>query len=219
MFNIFIIAVSAYLIGSFPTGVLVGKIFMGKDIRKFGSGNTGATNSFRVLGPLYGSIVAVIDFLKGFLAGAVLVNIRPFSFEGIPESVFFVTAVLFVVIGHVFPLFAGFKGGMGFNSAAGALTAWIPLLAPFCLAIFMCVLTLTGHVAVTASVTAFFLPICYLILAHFSERVLFDPVILAFFIFIFVLVLISVRKKVLIFLKGEAVLFEKVMLFKRRSKK
>jgi len=218
MINLLLTLVLCYLIGSFPTGILAGRIFRKIDIRKFGSGNTGATNSFRVLGPRLGMTVAVFDFLKGAAAVALVIPWNPLP-GGIPDPrLAFVTGLLAVVLGHVKPVFAGFRGGMGFNSAAGGITAAYPFLAPFCLILFLLVLTLTGQVAITAVITALGLPLLYLLTARVMHLGVFDPLILLFFSLVFVLVAFSVRKKALQYLRGEAELFEKIMIFRRRGK-
>jgi glycerol-3-phosphate acyltransferase PlsY len=215
MLNLIILALLSYLLGSFPTGVLMGYLVLRQDIRKLGSGNTGATNSFRVLGPGPGMVVAIVDFLKGFLAVALVSRLTFLPSPDWPDSVFFIVCSLSVALGHIKPLFIGFKGGMGFNAAAGAVTAGFPILALPCL---LLALTLSGHVAFTAAVTALLLPFFYLAASRLFASVSFDPVIFGFFIFVFFLVFFSVRKKLFQYLRGEAVLFRRVMILKRGNR-
>lgn len=110
----------AYLIGSIPTAVWVGKIFFGTDVRKAGSGNAGATNTFRVLGKKAGTFVLIFDVFKGF-AGTFLC--LPALQQGlITEDHLLFWKLIFgfsTVVGHVFPVFAGFKGGKGVASLLG----------------------------------------------------------------------------------------------------
>ncbi len=217
MLNFLIVTLLCYLIGSFPTGIIMGRLTLGQDIRKLGSGNMGATNSFRVLGFFPGVVVAVVDFLKGFLALAFVSKVELFPNPAWPASVFFIACSLAVAFGHMKPVFARFRGGMGFNAAAGAITAAFPLLAPPCLLTFLIALTLSGHVAFTAVVTALLLPFYYLGASRLFASVSWDPVIFIFFMFVFFLVFFAVRKKLFQFLRGEAVLFRKVMIFRRRD--
>jgi glycerol-3-phosphate acyltransferase PlsY len=214
--NLLVIVVAGYLLGSFPTGVIAARLTRGIDLRNHGSGNTGATNSFRVLGWKIGIIVALVDIAKGYAAVAVISHLSLPSLRPLPDSLCFIAASLAAVLGHVKPVFAGFKGGKGFGTAAGAITAAFPLLAPFCLVIFLLTLVLTGYVAACAAVASFALPFLYLFAARFLSLP-FDPVILAFFIFTFMLTVLGVRKKLMLYLRGEAELFEKVMIFKPRK--
>src|SRR5690625_353522 len=104
----------AYLLGSIPTGLIVGKIGFKKDIRNYGSGNLGATNTFRVLGIKAGIIVTLGDILKGTLAA-----VLPILFGA--EDVYPLAVGIFAVIGHMFPIFAKFKGGKAVATSAGVI--------------------------------------------------------------------------------------------------
>src|SRR4051812_1593937 len=107
----FILIVLAYLIGSTPTALIVSKKFFGIDIRDYGSGNMGATNTFRVLGSKYGTIVMVIDILKGMLAVG-LFGLLPFYMHNELERTNLMIGLgLAAVAGHIFPIFAQFRGG------------------------------------------------------------------------------------------------------------
>ncbi len=108
----------AYLIGSFPTGVLVGKIFFHKDIRKYGSGNIGTTNAFRVLGPVAGIIVFLIDFFKGTLA-----TLLPVLFN-LGSHYLCLVFGLAAILGHAFSIFLKFKGGKAVATSAGFLLGY-----------------------------------------------------------------------------------------------
>ncbi|HUW42280.1 MAG TPA: glycerol-3-phosphate acyltransferase [Rectinemataceae bacterium] len=217
MLNYVLMAALSYLVGSVPSGVMVGRIARSTDIRERGSGNTGTTNAFRALGWRLGLLVALMDFAKGYVAVALISTLAPFPAAIGSASASFVVATLASVLGHVKPIFAGFKGGKGFATAAGAITAAFPLLAPFCLVIFLGALTLTGFVAICAIVTSAALPILYFLTSRVSQAGT-DPVILGFFIVAFLLTALSVRRRLLEYLTGKAELFEKVMLFKPRRK-
>lgn len=213
MFDLLIVAVASYLLGSFPSGVIAGKLGKGIDIRESGSGNTGATNSFRMLGWKLGSLVAIADIAKGAIAVAVIARLSVFPGPSLPFAASFIVATLAVVIGHIAPVFAGFRGGRGFGTAAGAIGAAFPALVIPCLAVFLLTLALTGYVSVCAAVTALALPFLYLLGAHFFGPAL-DPTVLAFFIGAFVLTLLGVRKKLSLYFRGKAELFEKVMILR-----
>jgi glycerol-3-phosphate acyltransferase PlsY len=216
MLNLIVVIVASYLLGSFPTGIIAGRLARGIDIREHGSGNTGATNSFRVLGWKIGLLVALVDIAKGYLAVAVVSQLRPFQGQPIHDSWFFMASSLAAVLGHIKPVFARFKGGKGFGTAAGAITAAFPILAPFCLAIFFVTLAFTGYVAVCAAVTSFALPFLYL-LATSLFGLAYSPMILGFFFFTFALTALGVQRKLRLYIAGEAELFEKVMIFKPKK--
>lgn len=120
-------------------------------------------------------------------------KIRIFSEPLLGYNWLFIIATLAVVLGHVKPVFAGFKGGKGFGTAAGAISGVYPSLAPFCLLFFLLMLTLSGNVAFSAVLTAFFLPILYYFMSHYA-CLQYNPVIMGFFIAVFILTLIYSKK-------------------------
>jgi acyl phosphate:glycerol-3-phosphate acyltransferase len=211
--SLLVVAALSYLLGSLPTGIIAGRLALGIDIRDRGSGNTGATNSFRVLGWKLGALVALVDIAKGYAAVSLVSRISLVPASPPPPAAAFIVASLAAVLGHIKPVFARFKGGKGFGTAAGAISAAYPILAPFCLAVFLVTLGLTGYVAVCAVVTSFALPFIYLLAARVFGLTL-DPAILGFFFFAFVLTTLGVRKKLILYFKGEAELLRKVMVFK-----
>lgn len=119
----------AYLLGSFPSAILIGKIFYKIDVREFGSGNAGATNTFRVLGKKAGLPVLFLDVLKGFLSVNLIafLDLIPFSIDGIFELQ--LTFGIAAVIGHLFPVFTGFRGGKGIATLLGILIGIHPTAA------------------------------------------------------------------------------------------
>ncbi|MFA7195598.1 MAG: glycerol-3-phosphate acyltransferase, partial [Candidatus Neomarinimicrobiota bacterium] len=176
----------------------------------------GATNAFRVLGSRLGFLVALIDILKGVFVALFVVKIRIFSEPLLPDSGLFIIGTLAVVLGHIKPLFARFKGGKGFGTAAGAISAAYPPLAPLCLLVFLLALVFSGNVAFSAVLTAFFLPVFYFLMSHFA-CLLYDPLILCFFIAAFILTFVLIRKKFFQYLRGEADLFTGIMIFRKRK--
>ena len=157
-----ILIICAYLIGSIPTALIISQRFFGIDIRDYGSGNMGATNTFRVLGSKYGTIVMIADILKGVFAVA-LFNLIPFYLHNELERTNFMIGLgLSAVAGHIFPLFANFKGGKGVATLFGMLLAIQPVIAGSCVAVFLLVLFFTRYVSLSSILSALMLPICVL---------------------------------------------------------
>jgi len=157
-----ILVICAYLIGSIPTALLVSRRFFGIDIRDYGSGNMGATNTFRVLGSKYGTIVMIIDILKGVTAVA-LFNLLPYYLHHeLERTNLMICLGLSAVLGHVFPIYANFKGGKGVATLFGMLLAIQPIIAVSCVGVFLLVLFLTRYVSLSSILGAVMLPICVL---------------------------------------------------------
>ncbi|EAD5842955.1 TPA_asm: glycerol-3-phosphate 1-O-acyltransferase PlsY [Listeria innocua] len=147
--NLILLSLLAYVIGSIPSGLWIGKIFYKKDIRDFGSGNLGATNSFRVLGVKAGSIVTVMDILKGTIA-----TLLPFFFQLNVNHHFWLLTGAFAIIGHSFPLFAGFRGGKAVATSAGVILAYAPLLFVAALVVFLLTLKISKYVSLSSMIGA-----------------------------------------------------------------
>ncbi len=161
--------VCAYLIGSIPTALIISKKFFGIDIRDYGSGNMGATNTFRVLGSRYGVMVMVIDIVKGITAVA-LFTLLPFYVRNEFERTNFMIGLgLSAVIGHIFPIFANFKGGKGVATLFGMILAMQPIIAISCVGVFIFVLYLTRYVSLSSILGAIMLPISVLWIWNESE--------------------------------------------------
>lgn len=143
----FIVLLVAYLMGSIPTAVWIGKAFYGIDVREQGSGNAGATNTFRVLGKAAGIPVLLIDALKGWLA----VMLPVWFLGGFDSPVLFenfrVACGAMAVLGHVFPIFAGFRGGKGVATLMGVAFGMFPIAALGGVALFLLVLLFTHYVS------------------------------------------------------------------------
>lgn len=159
-----ILLVLAYFLGSIPSGIWIGKLFFKKDIREFGSGNSGTTNTFRVLGKTAGLIVFAMDLLKGTLATCLPqlfhLDINPLWFG------------LIAVIGHTLPIFAGFKGGKAVATSAGMLLGFAPLFFFYSLVFFLIVLYLTSMVSAASITSAIFVTISSIILPHIWPQIL-----------------------------------------------
>lgn len=149
----------AYLAGSIPSAVWAGKLFHGIDVREHGSGNAGATNTVRVLGWKTGIPVLVFDLFKGWLAAML-----PRFLDAAPDSsetlmVLQIACGLAAILGHVFPVFAGFRGGKGVATTFGVLLALHPLLTLTCAGIFLIVLLASGYVSLGSMIAVAMFPI------------------------------------------------------------
>ncbi|MCR2822888.1 glycerol-3-phosphate 1-O-acyltransferase PlsY [Lederbergia panacisoli] len=143
-----LILLAAYLIGSIPSGLIVGKVFYGIDIRQHGSGNLGGTNTFRTLGKKAGITVTLADILKGTI---VILLVRLFGIDMHP-----LIAGIFAVVGHMFPIFAGFRGGKAVATSGGVLLGYVPILFILLVAVFLLSLKLTKYVSLSSIIAGVF---------------------------------------------------------------
>lgn len=158
MLSLFVILILSYLAGSIPASLWISRHFFRVDIRNFGSGNVGATNAFRILGWKAGVLTTLVDAGKGVLAAGLIASIRlddlPAGFGAWEvETVVRLLAGIAAVAGHMFPVMAGFKGGKGVNTSAGALLAITPLTILIVFLVFAVVLLQSRYVSL-ASLTA-----------------------------------------------------------------
>jgi acyl phosphate:glycerol-3-phosphate acyltransferase len=137
-----IIFILAYLLGSIPSGLIVGKLGYGIDIREHGSGNLGGTNTFRTLGVKAGLIVTISDILKGTLATSL-----PLLFN---LDLHYLLVGIFAVIGHTYPIFAKFKGGKAVATSAGVLLFYTPVMFLTILACFFIILYISKYVSLSS---------------------------------------------------------------------
>jgi glycerol-3-phosphate acyltransferase PlsY len=159
-----LLIIVAYLIGSVPTALIISKNFFGVDIRDYGSGNMGATNTFRVLGSRYGTVVMILDILKGAVAVG-LYNFLPYYFGSeneLQRTNFMIGLGLSAVLGHIFPIWANFKGGKGVATLFGMILAIQPIVALSCVGVFLLVLYITRYVSLSSILASIFLPVCVL---------------------------------------------------------
>jgi glycerol-3-phosphate acyltransferase PlsY len=207
----FILIILAYLIGSIPTAIIISKRFFGIDIRDYGSGNMGATNAFRVMGPKFGSIIMVLDILKG-MAAVGLFWLFPYYINNELERTNFMMGLgLAAVLGHIFPVFANFKGGKGVATLLGMLIAVQPIVAVCCVGVFVLVLYLTRYVSLSSILGAIMLPVCVLWIWNEDE--------LSYRIFallVAVLVIVTHQKNIGRLLKGNE---NRVPILKYRDRK
>jgi len=144
MVQIILVLILAYLLGSIPSGLIIGKVFYKTDIREHGSGNLGGTNTFRTLGVKAGLTVTLADILKGTLAASLPVL---FSIDINP-----LLAGIFAVVGHTYPIFAGFRGGKAVATSGGVLLFSAPLLFLTVLVAFFISLYITKYVSLSSMI-------------------------------------------------------------------
>lgn len=208
-----LLIVLAYLIGSIPTAVWVSKAFFSIDIREYGSGNAGATNTFRVLGSRWGTLVMAIDMLKG-LAATSLYILLPYYVTSINEwdrTNFMVGLGLAAVLGHIFPIWADFRGGKGVATLFGMVLAIQPVVAVCCVGVFLLVLYLTRFVSLSSILAS--IAFAVFILVIFNER---EPLYRAFAIAVALMVLLTHQKNIGRLLRGSE---SKVPILKYRDRR
>jgi len=147
-----LLIIIAYLIGSIPTAVWISKYFFGIDIRDYGSGNAGATNTYRVLGSKWGTIVMVVDMLKGVIATSLYITLPYYMVQAheVDRTNIMIGLGLAAVLGHIFPIWANFKGGKGVATLFGMILAIQPIVAASCVGVFLVVLYLTRFVSLSS---------------------------------------------------------------------
>ena len=203
-----IAVVLAYLAGSIPSAVWAGKLFHGIDVREHGSGNAGATNTVRVLGWKTGIPVLIFDLFKGWLA-VMLPEFLDAAPEGSePMMVLQIVCGMAAILGHVFPLFAGFRGGKGVATTFGVLLALHPLLTLTCAGIFLLVLFISGYVSLSSMTAVAMFPI--LLVTVFRTP---STLLIMFSIVVAVAVIITHAKNIRRLLKGE----EKKFIRKKKA--
>jgi acyl phosphate:glycerol-3-phosphate acyltransferase len=186
-----VITIVAYLIGSIPTSVWISRAFYNIDIRDYGSGNAGATNTFRVLGVKAGIVVFAVDILKGFAA----VNLIRFTSYYIPNSGDYINIQLLLgiaaMLGHIFPIYVGFRGGKGVATLFGVICA-ISLYPTLIMAgIFFATLIITRYVSLSSMISGFSFPI--LIIFVFKET---TPSLVIFSLIMAILMLFTHQKNI-----------------------
>ncbi len=214
MISLTLILVLAYLIGSVSPSIILSRLIKGVDIRTYGSGNAGMTNAMRLLGMKWGSVVALIDTLKGFTASYVLTT---WLYSPVDETSPDVTLVRILagsmaMIGHIWTVFFGFRGGKGVLTMAGAVLGVAPLQVGICTAIFLIVLFTTRYVSLSSMIAYSFFPVVVFIfnLAFGVET----SVYLKIFSFVIAGAIIAThRQNISRLLKGE----ERKVVFKKQN--
>lgn len=193
---IIVMLLLSYLIGAFPSGFVIGKLFFKKDIRQFGSGNTGATNSFRVLGRPAGFLVTFLDIFKGFITVFFPLWL-PVHADG-PISTFFTNGLivgLFAILGHVYPVYLKFQGGKAVATSAGVVLGVHPILLLILAIIFFIVLKIFKYVSLASIVAA----ICCVI----GSLIIQDYILLVVSFLVSIILIIRHRSNIARIFRGE----------------
>jgi len=217
MVSVLIIMVCSYLVGSFPTSIIVARMLKGIDIREYGSGNAGGTNAFRVLGWQAGLVVSLVDVAKGTLATVLISRLRLGALPFDNPTLIMILAGLCAILGHTFTIFAGFRGGKGVAAGAGMIIGLYPLVFVICLVTFALVLFSTGIVSVSSITAAITLPAALFIL-DFTGLLAIDDTLKVFGLLIPLFIIYTHRENIRRLLKGEERGFEKVAIFRRKKK-
>lgn len=200
----------AYLIGSVPTAIWISKYFFKIDIRDYGSGNAGATNTFRVLGSKWGTIVMAVDVLKGIIATSLYILLPYYLTDEWDRTNFMIGLGLAAVMGHIFPIWAGFRGGKGVATLLGMAVAIQPLVALCCVGVFLIVLYLTRFVSLSSILAG--VSFMVFILFIFNEK---ETLYRIFAVLVALMVILTHQKNIGRILKGTE---SKIPLFKSRDK-
>lgn len=201
----------AYLIGSIPTSVWVSRYLYGIDIREWGSGNAGATNTYRVLGAKMGTFVMIIDILKGVLATSLYLLIPYYMHDELDRTNFMVGLGLAAVLGHIFPIWADFRGGKGVATLLGMVLAIQPIVALYCIGVFMMVLFLTRFISLSSILAS--VAFAVFILFIFNEK---ETLYRGFAIIVALMVVLTHQKNIGRLLRGSE---SKVPILKHRDRR
>ena len=201
----------AYCIGSIPTAIWISKAFFGIDIRDYGSGNAGATNTFRTLGSKWGTAVMIVDVLKGVVATSLYILLPYYLTSEWDRTNFMVGLGLAAVLGHIFPIWADFRGGKGVATLFGMIIAIQPLVAVCCVGVFLLVLYMTRFVSLSSILAS--IAFAIFILFIFNEK---EPLYRAFAITVAMMVILTHQKNITRIIKGDE---NKVPILKYRDRR
>jgi glycerol-3-phosphate acyltransferase PlsY len=205
-----VLTLLGYLIGSIPTAIWLGKRVHGIDIREHGSKNAGATNTFRVFGKKLGWIVLIIDVLKGTIASSLPLFFGAFFIGYKDEQLILqLTTAFAAVFGHVFPIFADFRGGKGVATSLGIVIGINPMAAGICLLIFLFIFLTSRFVSLGAICASLIFPIVSYYVVGDDTRIM-----IIFTIVLSSLVIVAHRKNISRLLKGEE---NKMNLLKKKA--
>lgn len=206
--NELLLVILAYLIGSIPTSVWVSRHFFDIDIRDYGSGNAGATNTYRVLGPKWGTFVMLMDMLKGIIAVKLALLLPEYADSEVLLQNLQTGLGLAAVVGHIFPIWAEFRGGKGVATLFGLVLGISPWTALSCVGIFMIVLYLTRFVSLSSILASIAFPIFILVIFNVE-----NPLYRIFAIAVALMVLLTHQKNISRMLKGSE---SKVPIFRNK---
>ena len=193
-FGLFLITFTgAYLLGSIPTSVWYGIGYFGIDVRQHGSGNAGATNTFRTLGKRAGTIVMLIDILKGWTATCLALLLYYFNVIGSEELLSYkIVFGLVAIVGHIYPVFVNFKGGKGVATLLGMVLAVHSELALVCITIFILTLLTSQYVSLSSMLATLAFPV-FSLLGMFGQP---ETLLVVFGFVMFILVVLNNKKNI-----------------------
>jgi acyl phosphate:glycerol-3-phosphate acyltransferase len=209
--NELLLTILAYLIGSIPSSVWVSQYFFDIDIREYGSGNAGATNTYRVLGPKWGTTVMLVDMLKGVVAVKLALLLPQYADSDTRFLNLQIVLGLAAVIGHVFPIWADFRGGKGVATLFGLVLGVSPLTALCCSGVFLLVLYLTRFVSLSSIFASIAFPVFILIIFNVEQHTY-----RVFAIAVALMVILTHQKNIGRLLKGSE---SKVPILKHRDRR
>ena len=209
--NELLLIVLAYLIGSIPTSVWVSQHFFDIDIRDYGSGNAGATNTYRVLGPKWGTLVMITDMVKGIVAVKLALLLPAYADSEVNLQNLQTGLGLAAVVGHIFPIWADFRGGKGVATLFGLVLGISPWTALSCVAIFTLVLYLTRFVSLSSILASIAFPVFILVIFNVD-----NPAYRIFAIAVALMVLLTHQKNIGRLISGSE---SKVPILKNRDRR
>ena len=212
--EILIKLVVSYLIGSTSGSILLGKL-KGVDIRNMGSGNAGGTNAFRTQGASFAAGVLGIDILKGFISAKFIsaMNLPIFSSSTVDPNLLIILCGVAAVLGHVYPLYHGFRGGKGGGAAVGMVFAISWSSISLAILLWMIILVLTGYVGLGTMLGS----ISLIYFAHYFKDTINNPYFLPFTVFISFFIIYTHRSNIKRMLDGTENRFEKAMIFRKKN--
>ncbi|TAH25438.1 MAG: glycerol-3-phosphate 1-O-acyltransferase [Cytophagales bacterium] len=193
--------ISCYIIGSIPTAVIYGKFFHNIDVRNHGSGNAGATNTLRTLGKTAGFVVMLFDVFKGWMATELASGL--IYFDAINPNQLMLFKILFgiiAVVGHIFPVFAKFKGGKGIACLLGMILNINIEIALICIGVFIVVFLLSRYVSLGSMIATLAFPIVIILFPRFNDG---GPMVIVFAFAIFTIVVLTHQKNIIRLINGE----------------
>lgn len=221
MLNLLFIIILSYLVGSIPVSIIMTKIIKGVDVRDYGSGNAGGTNASRVLGKKYGVLVILLDALKGVIAVVLISRLYLGSFP-FPNTTPFddftlvqIIAGIAAIVGHIWTIFAGFKGGKGIATGLGVLVSIVTIDLLVALGIFLTVMFISKYISLASISAAISVPITMIVRENiFGVEIPSYHTILPFVIGIALLVIYTHRSNVERLLRGSE---NKISLSKKKK--
>ena len=212
--EIFIKLLLCYLLGSVSGSILLGE-FKGIDIREMGSRNAGGTNAFRTQGALFAAGVLAIDILKGFISTKFIstASLPVFSTTIVNQNLLIILCGVAAIIGHVYPLYHGFKGGKGGGAAIGMVFAISWPSISLAILLWMVILIFTGYVGFGTMIGS----VSVIYFAHYFKDTINNPYFLPFTVLLSIIIFYTHRSNIQRMISGTENRFEKAMIFRKKS--